>query len=107
MIGLLCFVLAVLAAPIKSKMRLEAENAVLRHQLTVLRRRLQGRVRLTNKDRRLLIVLYRWFPSILQVLTIIRPGRSSTGAALAFGAIGAGSHDLWEAGRRSRLGCVR
>src|SRR4029077_6537221 len=73
MIGLLCFVLAVLAAPIKSKMGLEAENAVLRHQLTVLRRRLQGRVRLTNKDRRLLIVLYRWFPSILQVLTIIRP----------------------------------
>jgi transposase InsO family protein len=73
MIGLLCFVLAVLAAPIKSKMRLEAENAVLRHQLAVLRRRLQGRVRLTNKDRRLLIVLYRWFPSILQVLTIIRP----------------------------------
>jgi hypothetical protein len=71
MIGLLCFVLAVLAAPIKSKMRLEAENAVLRHQLTVLRRRLQGRLRLTNKDRRLLIVLYRWFPSILQVLTII------------------------------------
>src|SRR5215469_16371422 len=38
MIGLLCFVLAVLAAPIKSKMRLEAETAVLRHQLTVLRR---------------------------------------------------------------------
>ena len=73
MIGLLCFVLAVLAAPIKSKMRLEAENAVLRHQLTVLRRRLQGRVRLTNKDRWFLIVLYRWFPSILQVLTIIRP----------------------------------
>src|SRR5215468_2146025 len=73
MIGLLCFVLAVLAVPIKSKMRLEAENAVLRDQLTVLRRRLQGRVRLTNKDRRVLIVLYRWFPSILQVLTIIRP----------------------------------
>jgi hypothetical protein len=54
-------------------MRLGAENAVLRHQSTVLRRRLQGRVRLTNKDRRLLIVLYRWFSSILQVLTIIRP----------------------------------
>ena len=73
MIGLLCFVLAVLAAPIKSKIRLEAENAVLRHQLTVLRRRLQGRVQLTNKDRWFLIVLYRWFPSILQVLSIIRP----------------------------------
>ena len=71
MIRLLCFVLAVLTAPIKSKMRLEAENAVLRHQLTVLRRRLQGRVRLTNTDRWVLIGL--WFPSILQVLTIIRP----------------------------------
>jgi hypothetical protein len=106
MIGLLCFVLAVLAAPIKSKMRLEAENAVLRHQLTVLRRRLQGRVRLTNKDRRLLIVLYRWFPSILQVLTIIRPETLIHWHRCGFAAIGAGSRDLWEAGRRSRVGCV-
>src|SRR6478609_5378685 len=73
MIGLLCFVVAVLASPFKSKLRLEAENAVLRHQLIVLRRRLQGRVRLTNHDRWFLIQLYRWFPSILQVLTIIRP----------------------------------
>ena len=46
MIGLLCFVLAVLASPFKSTWRLEAENAVLRHQLNVLRRRLHGRVRL-------------------------------------------------------------
>jgi hypothetical protein len=36
MIRLLYFVLAVLATPIKSNMRLEAENAVLRHQLAVL-----------------------------------------------------------------------
>src|ERR1700688_5077018 len=50
MIGLLCFVLAVLASPFKSKLRLEAENAVLRHQLNVVRRRLPGRVRLTNHD---------------------------------------------------------
>src|SRR5271154_2724254 len=73
MIGLLCFALAVLASPFKSKLRLEAENAVLRHQLNVVRRRLPGRVRLTSNDRWLLIQLYRWFPSILQVLTIIRP----------------------------------
>jgi hypothetical protein len=72
MIGLLCFVLAVLASPFKSKVRLEAENAVLRHQLNVLRRK-HGRVRLTNHDRWFFIQLYRWFPSILQVLTIIRP----------------------------------
>jgi hypothetical protein len=73
MIGLLCFVLAVLASPFESKLRLEVENAVLRHQLIVLRRRLHGRVRLTNHDRWFFIQLYRWFPSILQVLTIIRP----------------------------------
>src|ERR1700694_2005959 len=73
MIGLLCFVLAVLASPFKSKLRLEAENAVLRHQLNVVRRRVHGRVRLTNLDRWFFIQLYRWFPSILQVLTIIRP----------------------------------
>src|SRR3981189_752695 len=73
MIGLLCFVLAVLASPFKSKLRLEAEKAVLRHQLIVLRRRLHGRVRLTNNDRWFLIQLYRWFPSILMALTIIRP----------------------------------
>src|SRR5271169_6130548 len=73
MFGLFCFVLAVLASPFKSKSRLEAENAVLRYQLIVLRRKVQGRVRLTNIDRWFLIQLYRWFPSILQVLTIVRP----------------------------------
>jgi hypothetical protein len=46
---------------------------VLRHQLIVVRRRLHGRVRLTNHDRWFFIQLYRWFPSILKVLTIIRP----------------------------------
>jgi hypothetical protein len=73
MIGLLCFLLAVLTSPFKSRLRLEAENAALRHQLVVLRRRLQGRIRLTNNDRWFFIQLYRWFPSILSVLTIIRP----------------------------------
>src|SRR3984893_1634183 len=73
MIGLFCFVLAVLVSPFKSKLRLEAENAVLRHQLMVLKRRLHGRVRLTNHDRWFFIQLYRWFPEILKALTIIRP----------------------------------
>ena len=42
MFGLFCFALAVLASLFKSKSRLEAENAVLRHQLIVLRRKVQG-----------------------------------------------------------------
>jgi hypothetical protein len=43
MIALIWFVLAVLASPFKSKSRLEAENAVLRHQLIVLRRKARRR----------------------------------------------------------------
>jgi hypothetical protein len=48
MIGLFCFVLAVLAS-------------------------------LANNDRWFLIQLYRWFPSILKVLTIIRPATMQAG----------------------------
>src|SRR5215472_4663989 len=73
MIGLFRFALCVLALPFRWKLRLEAENAALRHQLIVLRRRPRGRVRLTNHDRWFFIQLYRWFPAILKVLAIIRP----------------------------------
>ena len=73
MIALICFVLAMLASPFKSNIRLEAENAVLRHQLIVSRRKLKGRARLANNDRWFFVQLYRWFPSILQAFTIIRP----------------------------------
>jgi hypothetical protein len=73
MIWLLCFVLAALTSPFKWKIRLEAENAALRHQLIVLRRKLPGRVKLANSDRWFFIQLCRWFPSILKVLTVIRP----------------------------------
>jgi hypothetical protein len=73
MIGLFYFILSVLISPFKSRVRVEAENAVLRHQLIVLKRSRRGRVRLTNHDRLFFIQLYRWFPSILQAVTIIRP----------------------------------
>jgi hypothetical protein len=73
MIALLYFVLAVLVSPLKSKIRLEAENTALRYQLIVLRRKVTGRVRVTNGDRLFFIQLYRWFPSVLKVITVIRP----------------------------------
>src|SRR5258706_15598817 len=43
MVALLCFLLMLLASPFKSKTRLEAENAVLRHQLIVLQRQVRSR----------------------------------------------------------------
>jgi transposase InsO family protein len=95
MFGLLCFVVKVLAPPFKSKIRLEAENAVLRHQLNILRRGLRGRVRLTDNDRWFLVQLYRWVPSILQVLTIIRPE-----TLLRWHRAGFSCHWRWKSRRR-------
>jgi hypothetical protein len=73
MVALPCFLLTLLASPFKSKNRLEAENAVLRRQLIILRRKVRGRVHLTNGDRLFLVRLYRWFPSVLKTITIMRP----------------------------------
>ena len=87
MFALFFFFLSVLASPFKSKSRLEAENAVLRHQLIVLRLKVPGRVRLTNNDRWFLIQPYRWFPSILQVVTVSLR-RSCGGIGPAFAGVG-------------------
>jgi transposase InsO family protein len=73
MLALLCFLLTLLTSPFKSKSRLAAENAALRHQVAVLRRKVRGRIQLTNADRLFFVQLYRWFPSILKAITIIRP----------------------------------
>ena len=102
MIALLGFALAVLAASFKSKSRLEAENAVLRHQLIILRRKMQGRVWLTDHDRWFFVQLYRWFPSILKFLTIVHPMRWCAGIELAFAATGGRNRAHGEGGRRSR-----
>jgi hypothetical protein len=52
---------------------IEAENAALRHQLTVLQRKVRGRVQFTNSDCLFFIQLYRWCPSVLKAMMIIRP----------------------------------
>src|SRR5258708_18035864 len=73
MIALFWLLLALSVSPFKSKKGLAAENAALRHQLIVLQRRVRGRVQLTNGDRLFLVKLYRWFPSVLMAITIVRP----------------------------------
>jgi hypothetical protein len=73
MIALIRLLLALLASSLRSKVSLEAENAALRRQLIVLRRKLRGRVRLANGDRLFFVWLYRLFPSILRAILIIRP----------------------------------
>ena len=106
MIGLFCFVLAVLASPFKSKGRLVAENAVLRHQLIVLRRRVRGRVQPTDSDRWFLVQMYRWFPSILTIVTIVRPETLVRWHRVpAFVVIGVGNRTRGEGARESRWSC--
>ena len=73
MIGLLIFVLRLLFLPFRPKFRLEAENAALRLQLSILQRKLRGRVPLTDGNRLFFLQLYRWFPSILKAIGIVQP----------------------------------
>jgi hypothetical protein len=107
MIALLCFFLTLFASPFKSKSRLEAENAALRHQLIVLQRRVCGRVQLANGDRLFLVMLYRWFPSVLKVITIIRPETLVVGIEPASVGTGGGNPALLEDDRRSMRNCAR
>jgi transposase InsO family protein len=73
MVALIFLFLNLVASLFKSKSRLEAENAALRQQLIVLQRKVRGRVQFTNSDRLFFIQLYRWCPSILKAMMIIRP----------------------------------
>src|SRR6266705_1731563 len=73
MVALIFFLLNLGASIFRPKSRLEAENAALRQQLIVLQRKVRGRVQFTNSDRLFFIQLYRWFPSVLKAITIIRP----------------------------------
>jgi transposase InsO family protein len=73
MIALFGFLLAVLVAPFRSNSSLLAENMLLRHQVLALRRRVKSRIPLTNGDRWFMVQLYRWFPSIVGSLVVIKP----------------------------------
>jgi hypothetical protein len=73
MAALIVFLLNLVASLFKPKSQLEAENAALRQQLIVPQRRVHSWVQFTNSDRLFFIQLYRWFPSVLKAITIIRP----------------------------------
>jgi transposase InsO family protein len=73
MFAFLILFLHVLVSPFKTQARLEAEILVLRHQLSVLRRRVPSKPRLTVADRLIFVWLYRLFPSVLSAISIIEP----------------------------------
>ena len=73
MIELLRLILYIAASIFKPRAKLAAEVLVLRQQLNVLRRQVSKRPQLSNTDRLLLVWLYRWFPSVLDAIAILRP----------------------------------
>jgi hypothetical protein len=73
MTDLFKLILGILASRFKPRATLEAENVVLRQQINVLRRQMPKRPHLNNTDRFLFVWLYRWFPSVLEAVAIVRP----------------------------------
>ena len=73
MIAFLILFLHVLVLPFKIRVRLEAEIALLRHQLNVLRRQAPLKPRLTVADRLVFVWLYHLFPAVLNAVTIVQP----------------------------------
>src|SRR5258708_30498372 len=73
MTDLFKLILGILASRFKERATMEGENLVLRQQVNVLRRRTPKRPHLNNTDRFLFVWLYRWFPSVLEVVAIVRP----------------------------------
>jgi hypothetical protein len=58
----------------------------------ILQRQAGTRVRLANGDRLFFVQLYRWFPSILKVITIMSPENRSGGIGRAFAGTDGASH---------------
>src|SRR5262245_48254162 len=73
MIEFLRLILHIIASFFKPRTKLVAEILVLRQQLNVLRRRVSKRPQLSNTDRFLFVWFYRWFPSVLSAIAILRP----------------------------------
>src|SRR6476660_5864237 len=57
----------------KSRRRLEAENLLLRHQLTIALRRASPHLRLLGSDRALLTWMTRLWPSLIGAVQVVQP----------------------------------
>jgi hypothetical protein len=73
MIELFRLILHIMTSLFKPRAKLAAAILVLRQQLNVIHRQLSKRPQLSNTDRLLFVWLYRWFPSVLGAIAILRP----------------------------------
>ena len=91
MFAFLTKLLLIARSRLKSRASLEAENLVLRQQVIVLSRQSRSRVRLRNMDRLIFVWLYRFFPAILNAITVVKPETLIRWHRRGFGPIGAGN----------------
>ena len=82
---------SVLVLLFRSRVSLEAEILILRHQLNIQRRHVPKRVAFSVIDRLIFVGLYRLVPTTIKALTIESPIPSSVGTVPVSDRIGAGN----------------
>src|SRR6187401_920501 len=80
----------------KSRLRLEAENLFLRHQLSIALRRAPPRLRLRGSDRALLVWMIRLWPSLLDATQVVQPE-----TVLRWHRVGCNAFWRWKSRRRA------
>src|SRR6201981_3414310 len=95
-----------LVGAFRSRVSLEAENTILRHQLNVLRRKSPKRPTFGNIDRLIFAGLYGLAPNVLRGFAIVRPQTVIRWPAAGFRCTGDGSQNRSAAVRsyRQKLG---
>jgi hypothetical protein len=90
----------------KSRCWLEAENLLLRHQLSIALRRKPLRLGLRRSDRALFVWIIRFWPNLLGAMQVVQPETVLRWhRALAFELSGAESHERGQGGRKSIVTC--
>ena len=84
-----------LVGAFRSRVSLEAENTILRHQLNVLRRQSPKRPTFGMLDRLIFAGLYRLAPKVLGALAIVKPE-----TVIKWHRAGFGSYWRWKSRRR-------
>src|ERR1700716_1129354 len=86
---------SVLVLLFRSRVSLEAEILILRHQLNIQRRHVPKRVAFSAMDRLIFVGLYRLVPNTIKALTIVKPD-----TVIRWHCAGFRSYWRWKSGRR-------
>ncbi len=73
MVAILSAVVLIIAFRFRSRAALELKLVALQHQLAVLRRQRPGRPQLSSLDRLLWVLLYRFWPQVIDAMVLVNP----------------------------------